>query len=148
MTKDRFKLRASVYMLLIKDGKIFLLRRFNTGWSDGFYSLPAGHVDGQEPLRQAACREALEEAGITVQPDDLEFAHVMHRYDAGGDKNEYLDFFFAAKTWEGGPYNAEPQKCDDAGWYPLENLPEKLLPYVRQIIEDYKDGKHFSEVGW
>jgi 8-oxo-dGTP pyrophosphatase MutT (NUDIX family) len=141
---DRFTLSAAVYVLLVRDGKVLLLRRYNTGWSDGLYSLPAGHIDGNEPLRQAACREAKEEAGVTVRTEDLAFAHVMHRVS----NKEYLDFFFVTNTWEGEPHNAEPEKCDDLSWFPLDGLPENLLPYVRQVIEDYGQGVHFSEVGW
>jgi hypothetical protein len=43
MSTERFKLRAAAYLLLIKDGKVLLLRRSNTGWRDGEYTLPAGH---------------------------------------------------------------------------------------------------------
>lgn len=148
MPTDRFKLSAAVYLLLIKDEKILLLRRFNTGWSDGQYSLPAGHIDGDEPLTLAMCREAKEEAGITLKPEDMTFAHAMHRKDRTSDKKEYVDFFFTAKEWEGEPYNAEPQKCDDARWFPLDDLPGNLLPYVRQVIDDHNSGVSFSEIGW
>jgi 8-oxo-dGTP diphosphatase len=148
MAKDRFKLSSAVYLLLVRDNKILLLRRYNTGWSDGLYSLAAGHIDGQEPLTLAMCREAKEEAGITVNPKDLAFVHVMHRIDRLGDKKEYLDFFFTASNWEGEPYNAEPEKCDDIQWFELDNLPENILPYIRQVIEDFKNGVYFSETGW
>ncbi|MDB5182052.1 MAG: hypothetical protein JWP13_815 [Candidatus Saccharibacteria bacterium] len=144
MITERFTLSAAVYLLLIKDNKVLLLRRYNTGWADGMYSMVSGHVDGGEPLSVAMCREAKEEAGITIAPGDIEFLHVMHRMS----NKEYIDFFFMARNWEGEPYNAEPEKCDDMQWFPLDKLPDNILPHVRQVIAGYKKGLPFSEIGW
>jgi len=144
MSDNRFTLRAAVYLLLIAKEQVLLSRRFNTGWSDGLYCLPSGHVDGKEPLTQAMCREAREEIGVTIKAENLQFVHVMHRTS----NIEYIDFFFTTATWEGEPYNAEPEKCDDVSWFPIDNLPENILPYIRQVLEDYRRGRYFSEVGW
>ena len=148
MSEKRFKLSAAVYVLLINADNVFLLRRFNTGWSDGLYTVPAGHIDGNEPLSAAMCREAKEEAGVTLKSDDVRFVHAMHRKDGTGEKREYADFFFTAHKWIGEPYNAEPSTCDDGRWFPMTDLPHNLLPHVRQVIEDYKTDKKCSEIGW
>jgi 8-oxo-dGTP pyrophosphatase MutT (NUDIX family) len=145
MSHARFTIHAAVYLLLVTDNKVLLLRRFNTGWSDGMYTLVAGHLDGDEPLTAAMCREAKEEAGIAIKPEDLAFAHVSHRSSSDRD---YLDFFFTARLWEGEPHNAEPTKCDDMQWFPLDALPENILPYIKQVITTAKKGTPFSEIGW
>jgi len=141
---ERFTLRAAVYLLLIKEGKVLLIRRFKTGWRDGEYTLPAGHVDGGESVRAELCREAKEEIGISIKPADLQFVHVMHQRD----KQEYIDFYFAAKTWEGEPANCEPEKCDDLRWVPLNELPENVIPNVKQALAAYAAGDGYSEFGW
>ncbi len=112
--KERFKLIASVYILFIRDGKILLLRRANTGYEDGNYSLVAGHADGGDALTQATVREAREESGVEINPRDLRLKVVMHRI---GD-DERLDFFFEPKQWNGAPQNMEPKKGDDLSWFP------------------------------
>lgn len=76
---DRFKMIASSYLLLIRDGEILLLRRKNTGYEDGNYSLPAGHVENDESLTRAASREIFEEIGIRIKPTNFTLVHVMHR---------------------------------------------------------------------
>lgn len=146
MTQDtRFRPRAAVYFLLMKDEKILLLRRFNTGWNDGNYSLAAGHIDGNEPAEAAMIREAREELGITVELEDLKFAHVSHRY---APDHEYIDFYFTASQWQGEPYNAEPNKCDEVAWYSLDALPENIIPNVREVIAHYANKQPYSIFGW
>jgi len=146
MSNERFTLRSAVYLILIKDGKTLLARRFKTGWMDGNYSLVAGHLDGNESVFDAMIREASEEAGIKIEKIDLKPLKVLHRMSS--DTKEYMDFFFIAEKWEGEPVIKEPNKCDDMGWFPINNLPENTLPYVKEVIENYKDGIPFIESGW
>jgi ADP-ribose pyrophosphatase YjhB (NUDIX family) len=146
MSNERFMLRAAVYLILIRDGKTLLARRFKTGWMDGKYSLVAGHIDGMEKVSEAMIREAYEEAGIKIEKKDLKPIKVLHRMSS--DNMEYMDFFFIADEWEGEPSIMEPNKCDDMSWFPLDNLPENTLPYIKNVIENYKDGIAFIESGW
>lgn len=145
MTSERFHLRAAVYLLLIKDGKMLLQRRFNTGWMDGMYSLPAGHLDGKETVTEALIREAREETGIEVVQGDCKIVHTMHR---NSKQREYIDFFVVAEKWKNEPTITEPDKCDDLSWFSLKELPKNLLKYVRHVIECYQNGVTFSEFGW
>ena len=57
----RFTYIGSSYLFLIKDNKILLQRRFQTGFMDGFYGVPAGHLDGSETAREGCAREIKEE---------------------------------------------------------------------------------------
>lgn len=142
--KNRFSLRVAVYLMLVRDEEILLLRRFNTGWMDGKYDVPAGHIEGNEPITQAMIREAKEEAGITLTKDDLEPATAMHRKS----DSEYVDFYFVARHWEGAPIIGEPDKCDEVKWFPLNNLPENLVLYTRKAIENYQKKIPFAEFNW
>ncbi|HVS78917.1 MAG TPA: NUDIX domain-containing protein [Candidatus Saccharimonadales bacterium] len=142
--EKRFKLILSVYLILIKDGKTLLLRRQNTGYEDGNYGLVAGHADGDERATAATCREVAEESGLIIKPEDLKFAHCMHRRQ----DDERIDLFFTTDKWEGEPNNMEPEKCDDLSWFPLDNLPPNTIPYIKQAIELSQKGVPYSEFGW
>ncbi|CAM6534914.1 hypothetical protein CISECK367B_23450 [Citrobacter sedlakii] len=50
MSRDRYNLSIAVFVLLLKDNEICMLRRGNTGWMDGYFSLPAGGLEQGEPL--------------------------------------------------------------------------------------------------
>jgi 8-oxo-dGTP diphosphatase len=145
--KEHFKIIPAVYAFFVKDGQILLSRRFQTGWQDGNYSLPAGHLDGGETLRQAMSREALEEVGVKVAPKDLDFAVVIHR-NTGDLTNERIDFFFAIKNWQGEIKNMEPAKCDDLAWFTFNDLPENMVPGVREAIDCYVNKINYYEFGW
>lgn len=135
---------ASGYLLLIRGGKILMLRRFNTGYSDGWYSLPAGHVDEGETLLENMCREAREEVGLRLLPNDLKLVHVMHRKS----NDIRMDFFFTTNKKGLTPKNMEPHKSDDLSWFPLNKLPTNTIPYIRRAIECYRKKIFYSEFGW
>jgi len=145
MPKERFKIIPTSHLILMKGNKILLLRRFNTGYEDGNYSVVAGHLDGNETFMQAMVREAREEADIEIRPEDLEVVHVMHRKEPN---EERVDFFIMAKKWKGEPKIMEPHKCDDLNWFELEKLPKNIIPYVKQAIDNIKNKKNYSEHGW
>ena len=142
MQKERFKIIPAVYLILTKDNKILLARRYNTGYFDGNYSFPAGHLDGNETLKQAMAREAKEEIGILLDLTDLELVYVMNRKIPN---DERVDFFFTAKKYQGEPEIMEPDKCDNLNWFKLNNLPENIIPYIRQVIDSFQNDIIYSE---
>jgi 8-oxo-dGTP pyrophosphatase MutT (NUDIX family) len=137
---ERLKLKVAVYLLLIKDNKILLLRRYNTGWNDGNYSLPAGHLDPNETVTNALLRESFEEIGVTLSSENIKLVHTMHRI-----ASSYIDLFFVAEKWNGEITNVEPNKCDDLKWFDLCDLPPNMVLSVKSAIEKYKAGELFSD---
>lgn len=144
--KERFTVIPAIYILFKQADKILLIRRFNTGYQDGNYSLPAGHVDGGEPADVAAAREAFEEVGVHIKPGDLRFVHLMHRNVDNDDryKLERADIFFEALNWEGEIVNCEPEKCDELRWASLDDLPENTIPEVAYALRAIERGEYYS----
>lgn len=140
----RFKMVASGYVFFIRDDKILLLRRLNTGYEDGNYGLPAGHIEDNETLREGTCREIAEEVGIHLKPQDISLVHTMHRKQ----DDIRVDFFFRINNWRGNPKNMEPHKCDDLQWFPLHKLPTNTILYIRQAIINFENKIVYAEFGW
>jgi 8-oxo-dGTP diphosphatase len=138
------KFPVTVHLFFFREHQILLLRRNLTGYMDGHYSVPAGHLDGEETVRMAGVREAREEIGVRIDPGDMVFAGVLHRHE----DDERVDFFIQVRNWSGEPVNAEPGKCDELRWVDLDSLPENTIPYVRRAIENYRAGIPFEEFGW
>ena len=109
--------------------EVLLQLRQNTGYMDGRWAAAAaGHVERGETAYDAARREALEELGI----DDLD---LRLRADDAADPaapdpiDERVDFFFTARSWHGEPRIVEPHKCAALRWWPLDDVPERVVPH-------------------
>ena len=146
MPENRFKTLASVHILFMKDDEILLLLRKNIS-SDGLYSVVAGHLDGGETITQAMIREAKEEAGVDIVPNDINVGTVCHSYTERNNK-EFIQFYAVCKKWTGEIVNNEPDKCAELKFFPLNNLPENMVPYIRDGIEKTLAGVNFYEYGW
>lgn len=110
--------------------------------------MPAGHFEGGETAIKAAQRELFEEVGVMAKLENLEFVHFVHAKAELDVDKERVDVFFRAKSWEGEPYRKEPEKCSEAGWFDLKNLPKPMVPKVKFVLEQINQGKSYSNFNW
>ncbi|CAA9546469.1 MAG: hypothetical protein AVDCRST_MAG49-1384 [uncultured Thermomicrobiales bacterium] len=106
--------------------------------------MPAGHREGGEGVRGAAAREVAVVVAVTVAPDDLGVVGVMHRRESD---HERIDGFLAARAWSGEPTSAEPARCAELVWAPLDAPPDDTVPYVAQALADYCRGVRYRPCG-
>ncbi|MDP9128490.1 MAG: NUDIX domain-containing protein [Pseudomonadota bacterium] len=144
--RQRFKLIPAVYALVRNEAGDYLLGlRKNTGYADGLWALPAGHLDGKETARAGLRREAREELGIDIGFDDMRVVLVMHRL---APTRECVDFFIEVTRWGGEIRNNEPEFCSALEFFPLDKLPENFIPYERYAFENILKGQSYCEFGW
>lgn len=134
-----------VLLLVMKDKQVLLLKRTNALFANNQYSLVGGKVEKGETFRQAAVREAFEEIGVVIDPEDLVFVHALHRK---GTDEELVAFVFKIDVWQGIPYNKEPDKHSTMGWFYVDALPVDIIPANRQMIESSAQGVCYSEHGY
>lgn len=146
-SKDRWTVIPAVYLVLEKDDKILLIRRYNTGYQDGSYSLPAGHINGGESAVMAMVREAKEEINIALDTTELKLVHTLHRLAEERD-HERIDLYFRTSKWKGKVSNLEPHKCDELRWEKIENLPENMAPEVKLALDNIVLGRPYSDSGF
>ena len=89
---------------------------------------PGGHIEEDETAEEAACREAWEETGFSIELDRYvgeysrpQLGSLVHAYAGrvvGGDGTNY--------SWE----------SVDVQWFKLGQLPKRTLSFTKEIIED------------
>jgi len=142
--QKRYTTIIDVHLFLIQKGQILLGQRQNTGFEDGKFHLPSGHLEKDETVVHALIRESQEELGISIDPKDVVFALVSHQRVSTGR----VGLFFVVQEWKGEVQNMEPEKCSKLQWFNIDNLPENIVPYAQKAIQHYIAGDVFTLYGW
>lgn len=111
----------------------------------GLWNVPCGYLDHNEDIRTAACRETLEETGVKVMQDQLEFWK-LHTQPDKGKQNMNCQFYVVLNgTTDDYPlsnqYN-EPGETSDIQWIPLSKLNDYKFafnqkPNIREIFNNF-----------
>ncbi len=135
-----------VHTLLMRCDKVLLLRRARTGYLDGWYALPGGHLQRGESIVACARRECLEEIGVGLDAARLRPIAAMP-YQSG--EQQGVDFImryeFGNEDIADEPYLAEPDRFDDLGWWPARALPPNAVPYIERAVAMMQTGEWFYE---
>lgn len=138
-----------VFLLLTRGDEVLLGLREGTGFADGMWNLPSGKAEQDETAVAAVIREAREEIGVVLGPDQLDFAAAVQCRNTATDVRMGLFFHAAASAAPGaGPFNAEPHKCAKLAWYPLGMLPEPVMPYSALGVSLFLSGARYATLGW
>ena len=150
---ERFRVVPASYVLLLRPAptgatggtgaeQVLLQLRQGTGYMDGHWAAAAaGHVEADESVFAAAVREAAEELGVVIAPDDLEPLCAMHRTAGNHDPiDERVDFFLGCHRWSGTPQLLETDKAADLRWCGLDALPDPVVPHELFVLERLRDG--------
>ncbi len=136
-----------VATILQKGTKICLMKRSkNVAFYPDFYAFSGGLINHNEHVIDAAVREAYEELGLHIKPEDLTVVHSMYIKAATGDN--HIVFFMKTEHFSGEARVMEPKKCDEVAWFSLDTLPHNLVPMHKQVLEMIKKNIAFSEYGW
>lgn len=150
---DRTTFRAAVFVIVRDvEGRVLLQRRAHTGFMDGYYDFPSGHVETDESFTTSAMRELAEEVGLTVTEADLRIVHINQNYL----DFPYITVMFDALAWNGTPTIMEPHKCDDLQFFSVDDLPAQCTLAVRcveaagfgraQVTSSYIDKTAFEKL--
>lgn len=143
--KNIYKLPAYVGIILKKDNQVLLVKRLNTDWATGQWNFPGGLLEENETLINAAAREAREEVGTIISPNDLELVHVIHVKKNEQNAKDIFGFYFMTQNWHGNPINNEPHRHSEIGWFDINQLPKNITEHARQALDGLQSGIRYSE---
>lgn len=138
-----------VLLVLTRADQVLLALRHGTGAFDGQWNVPSGKLEAGEDVLTGMLRETREEIGLALPRKDLRLAAVTHRRYPGHPAR--LGLFFHARhdpDRHGEPVNAEPHKCKEIRWYPLDGLPANTVPYTAAGVAAYRTGTPLVLDGW
>ena len=120
-------------LLLDRDGRVALVRHT---YADHWY-LPGGGVKKGESIAAALMRELAEEVAI----DDAVIERVLGVYHSRGEgKDDHIVIFVVRTAACGVLGRADLREIEQAGWFPVDDLPDATSPATRRRIAEYRQG--------
>lgn len=128
-------------MIFNEKNELFLTKRSKKATNErGCWEVPGGKVEFGETLEHAVKREIREEYGVDIELVK-QFPAANHLIPA--EKQHWVPTTFLAKIKVGQkPRICEPEKCDEIGWFPLDNLPQPLSIITQLDLEYYRKKKN------
>jgi ADP-ribose pyrophosphatase YjhB (NUDIX family) len=126
--------KPAVGLLVERDGKVLFVRRGRAPFK-GFWDIPGGFLEADEPPERGAKREAREETGLRIAIDGL--IGVYH--DTNGP-DYTINVYYRAH-----PTAGREQAGDDASelrWFPASRIPRRLAfpGHTRRVMRDWRRG--------
>jgi 8-oxo-dGTP diphosphatase len=100
------------------------------------WALPGGHLEFNERLVDAACREANEDMGLALMPEQLQLVSIVDDLQPENGIH-YVHVSFELKDADVEPKLMEPERCEEWRYFPLSDLPDNFFPPHKGIIENY-----------
>jgi len=137
--EHQFKPNTTVAAVIVHNDKYLLVEELEYGKT--VYNQPAGHLEANENLIDAAKREVLEETGLVLEPEYLSGIYYFHRPELN---LYFLRFCFVIELSQ----QLQAKPLDDeiitTHWFTLDQIKEKRQQLrssmVLECIEDYLAG--------
>jgi 8-oxo-dGTP pyrophosphatase MutT (NUDIX family) len=135
---------VTVACVVVRDGRLLLVEEQVRGWL--VLNQPAGHLEPDESLLEAARRETLEESGWHVEPTAFIGAYQWKSPEDGvdGQGRHYLRMAFAAEPLRHEPARALDEGIVQALWMTPRELQAAAdrhrSPLVWRVVEDFLGG--------
>jgi len=129
-------------VILNHEGKIFLAKRGSEARNErNKWECPGGGVEFGDTLEETLVREMKEEYGFEVEPVELLDVcnHILSQ-----ESQHWVSPAFICRVKSGFPKIMEPHKCEEIGWYTLDqaekmNLTEVTKYNLINLKNKYKD---------
>lgn len=126
---------GAVVVVMDEHGKILLQKR-----PEGVWGLPGGLLELEESAEEAGRREVFEETGVEI--GELQLVNVLSgkqyfRKLPNGDEFYPVTIAYITKDIKNSKIKIDGKESIDAGFFPLQKLPEHTTPLVRKLIQQY-----------
>lgn len=134
--------RVTVAAIVERDSKFLLVEE--TINNQLTLNQPAGHLEDNESLTEAAMRETLEETGWKFTPTYL---LGVYRWKHPTSENTYIRFAFGGEVYDYDPALELDKGIIGPVWLSLDEIrarrEQHRSPQLLKCIEDYQQGKRY-----
>lgn len=125
---------VGVGLFVLNERREFLLLQRSGSHGEGCWGLVGGHLEGGATPQQTAADEAGEEVGLTLDPALIALGPYTN--DLFPEEGKHYITLYAATRLPAGqvPWNREPHKCRQFGWFSFDRLPSPLFTPVRNLL--------------
>ena len=107
------------------EDKVFLAKRGSLARNErNRWEFPGGGVEFGETIVHALKREIAEEYGFEIEVQEL-LGVVDHIIPVEGQ--HWVSPMFICRVKSGTPHICEPHKCEEIGWFAIDEIPEAKL---------------------
>lgn len=122
-------------IILDKNNRILLHHRID----NDMWGLPGGAMELKESLEDTAIREAKEEVGLLCKGLNIfniySGENLYYKYPDGNEVYN-VTATYICKDFEG-EIVVDKSEGKDAGFFEIDNIPKKISPPIRCIIDDF-----------
>ena len=113
----------------------------------GHWSLPKGHIEGGESLREAALREVAEETGITPEVVGPQIDTIDWKFRQGDRTIHKYCTFFLMRSRMGQPVPQRDEGISACAWLPIPDAASRVGYKETRDVVLRSDAK-ITEAGW
>ena len=129
--------RVGVGLYIFNDKNQLLLGLRKSAHDNGTWCPPGGHMEFGETNEETAVREAKEETGLIISPEDVFFKGITNDFYPQEGKH-YITLHLFCRRYEGEPKVMEPDKCEKWQWFDMDNLPENMMLPLKNFLAQNK----------
>lgn len=130
-----------VCIILLNSKDEVLLGKRKNAYKAGWFGMPGGRVELNEPLQSAVNRELDEETGLTNITST--YVGVVRENQGSYD---FIHFVFSAEIGDAQPKLGEPDKCEGWQWFDLSANFDTVLPGHQAALSLFKSKKSLKDM--
>lgn len=134
---DEKTVKVGLGLYLFNDAGQLLLGLRKSKHGQGTWCPPGGAMEYGESPKSGAAREAFEETGLIIQPQDIKILDVTNDFFEESGKH-YITIQMSATKYQGEPKVTEPDKCEKWQWFPQDNLPKNMFLSAANFLKKHK----------
>lgn len=129
--------RVGLGLYIFNDKHQILLGLRKSKHGQGTWCPPGGHMEYGESFEEGAAREAMEETGLRINPEDVSVADITNDFFKESGKH-YVTINMTTHSYSGKPCIAEPEKCEAWQWFDTDKLPQNMFLSAANFLKKHK----------